>query len=45
MGVGRVLYPPKHVAEFIGDDDRLAVLREAQRSRPFWEIPGVSRES
>ena len=32
---------PEYITEFIGDENRLAVLREAQRSRPFWELPVV----
>jgi len=36
---------PEYITEFVGDEDRLAVLREAQRSWPFGEIPGVLRES
>ena len=42
LRTSRVLSPPEYVTEFIRDEDSLSILRKAQRSRPFWEIPGVS---
>ena len=35
---------PEYVAEFIRDENRVAVRCKAQRSRPFWEIPSISCE-
>ena len=32
---------PEYVTELIGDEDRSTVSCEAQRSRSFWEIPGM----
>ena len=40
----RVLPLPKYVTEFVGDEDRLAIPCEAQRGRPFGEIPGIPLE-
>jgi len=37
----RASLPPEYITKFIGDEDCLTIFRKAQRSRPFWEIPGV----